>query len=67
MEHYHSRSNVESTISMIKAKFGDSIRSKSDIAQVNETLCKILGHNLCVLIQAIHELGIEPSFQCITL
>jgi hypothetical protein len=25
-------------------------------------LCKVLCHNLCVLIQAIHELGIEPKF-----
>ena len=26
------------------------------------SLCKVLCHNLCVLIQAIHELGIEPTF-----
>jgi len=62
MEHYHKRSNVESVFSMIKAKFGDSIRSKSDNGQVNEVLCKVLNHNICVLIQSIHELGIEPSF-----
>ena len=29
---------------------------------VNETLCKILCHNLVVLIHEIHELGIEPVF-----
>jgi hypothetical protein len=27
---------------------------------VNEVLCKILCHNLCVLIQEQHELGIAP-------
>ena len=51
-----------STFSMIKGKFGDAVRSKSEIGQLNEVLCKVLCHNLCVLIQAIHELGIEPIF-----
>jgi hypothetical protein len=47
---------------MIKGKFGGSVRSKSPIAQVNEVLCKILCHNICVLIQSIYELGLEPTF-----
>ena len=47
---------------MIKGKFGGSVRSKSPIAQVNEVLCKVLCHNICVLIQSIYELGIEPTF-----
>lgn len=60
---YHQRSNVETTFSMIKAKFGDSLRSKSDVGQMNEVLCKVIAHNLCVLIACIHELGLEvPSF-----
>jgi hypothetical protein len=62
LTHYHKRSNVETAFSMIKAKFGDAVRSKSDIGQLNEVLCKVLCHNLCVIIQAIHELGIEPRF-----
>src|SRR5262249_42129456 len=41
--------------------FGDSVRSKSDIGELHEVLCKVLCHNLCVLIQAIHERGIEPK------
>lgn len=61
-EHYHKRSNVESTFSMIKAKFGGSLRSKTRTAQYNEALCKILCHNICVVIQSIYELGIEPNF-----
>jgi hypothetical protein len=28
----------------------------------NETMCKILCHNLVVLIHEMHELGIEPVF-----
>jgi hypothetical protein len=62
LSHYHKRSNVESTFSMIKAKFRDHVRSKTDVAMRNEALCKILCHNLCVLIQEIHELGIEATF-----
>ena len=62
MDHYHKRSNIESTNSMVKRKFGDHLRSRTDDAMVNECLCKLLCHNLCVLIQEQHELGIEPIF-----
>jgi transposase len=62
MEHYHKRSSIESVFSTIKAKFGNSVRSKSEMGQVNEVLCKVLCHNICVLIRAMHELGIEPIF-----
>jgi transposase len=62
LAHYHKRSNVETTFSMIKAKFGGSVRAKSPTAQVNEVLCKVLCHNICVLIQSIYELGLEPTF-----
>jgi transposase len=62
LTHYHKRSNVETTFSMIKGKFGDALRSKTDTAMVNEALCKILCHNLCCLIQSAYELGIEPVF-----
>lgn len=34
MEHYHARSNVESTFFMMKAKFTDLIRSKDETAQI---------------------------------
>jgi transposase len=60
LAHYHKRSNVESTVMMIKTKFGDSLRSKSDVAAKNEVLAKVLCHNLCCLIHAMYELGIEP-------
>ncbi len=62
LQHYHKRSNVESTFSMIKAKFRDHVRSKTDVAMQNEVLCKILCHNICCVIQAMYELGIEPTF-----
>jgi transposase len=62
MQHYHKRSNAETVYSMIKMKFGGAVRSKTPIAQVNEVLCKIICHNICVLIQSIYELGLEPTF-----
>jgi transposase len=62
LAHYHHRSSVESAFSMVEAKFGGSIRSKSDTGQVNEALCKILCHNICVLINATQALGVEASF-----
>ena len=62
LAHYHKRSNVETAFAMIKGKFGDAVRSKTETAQVNELLCKVLCHNLCVLVGAIYELGIEPTF-----
>lgn len=62
LQRYHKRSNVESTFSMMKRKFGDAVRSKTDAAMVNEVLCKLLAHNLCCLIQEEHELDIESVF-----
>jgi Transposase len=62
LKRYHLRSNVETTFHMLKSKFGDGVRSKCDVAMKNEVLCKILGHNLCCLIQALYELGIDPVF-----
>lgn len=62
--HYHQRSNVESTFMMIKTKFRDHVRSKTDTAMRNEVLCKILCHNICCVISAICELGIDHDAFC---
>lgn len=62
LAHYHKRSNSETTFSMIKAKFGERLRCKSETAKFNEALCKVLCHNICVVIQSMYELGIDPSF-----
>ena len=51
------RSNVETAFSMIKGKVGDAVRSKSDIGPLNEVLCKVLCHNLCVMKQ------LPPKFE----
>jgi hypothetical protein len=38
------------------------VRSKTEVAQTNEVLCKLLCHNLCCLVHALYELGIEATF-----
>lgn len=62
LEHYHSRSNTETVMHMIKSKFSGIIRSKVDTACINEILLKVLCHNICVLISEMFELGIKPEF-----
>lgn len=62
LTHYHKRSNVETVFHMIKSKFGEKLRCKTETAQINEALCKVLCHNLCVVIQSMYELGVDPSF-----
>jgi hypothetical protein len=47
---------------MVKARFRDDVRSKSDMAMRNEVYCKFLCHNICCLIMAQCELGIEAEF-----
>ena len=62
LAHYHKRSNVETTFSMIKAKFGDHLMSKTDAAMVNEALAKVVCHNLCCLVQSAYELKVAATF-----
>ena len=40
LQHYHKRSNVETTFHMIKSKFGQRLRSRTLTAEVNEALCR---------------------------
>jgi hypothetical protein len=47
---------------MIKSKFGERLRSKTETAQINEALTKVLAHNLCVIVQSMYELGVTPEF-----
>ena len=48
--------------SAVKRKFGDSVRSKTPTAMVNEVLAKLVCNNLCCVILSQCELGIEPVF-----
>jgi transposase len=62
---YHRRSNVEAVFSALKRKFGENIRSKNPVAQVNEVLCKLVAYNLTVVVHEMFENGIAPSFQSV--
>jgi hypothetical protein len=58
MNHYYKRRRVESAFSAIKRKFGDNVRD----SMWNEVLRKLVCHNLCCVIKAQIELGIEATF-----
>jgi transposase len=62
LQHYHSRSNVESLFSAVKRKFGDWVRCRNEAGMVNEVLCKFLCNNLCCVILSQIELGIDAEF-----
>jgi transposase len=62
MKHYRKRSNLETAFHMLKSKFKNNVRSKDKAAQQNEVLLKILCHNICVVIQEMHELGVSTDF-----
>ncbi len=59
---YHLRSNVESAFSAIKRKFGEHVRSRATVAQVNEILAKLICYNLTVVVHEMFENGIAPAF-----
>lgn len=60
--HYHKRSNIEATFSMIKGKYGGFVRSKTSVAQENEILCKVICHNISVLISSVFELNLDLKY-----
>jgi len=63
LRHYHKRSNVETVMQMVKAKFQERLLMRTPTAQFNEILLKFLCHNLSCLAMSIHTLGIEPKFE----
>ena len=61
LKRYHKRSNIESTFSMVKRKFGNNLKTKTLTGNTNEILCKAICHNIVVLIHEMNELGINPA------
>lgn len=59
---YNRRSNVESTNSAKKRKFGSHVRSKNDTAKENESTFQWLGYNFSVLSRAYYWFDVEPHF-----
>jgi transposase len=62
MQHYHQRSNAESTFSMLKRKFQGKLMLKNEIGQTNEALAKVLCHNITVLIHEAFEGNAKIQF-----
>ncbi|MDP9194671.1 MAG: transposase [Acidobacteriota bacterium] len=58
LPHYHRRSNAESTFSIIKRVFGETLRSKNTEAQTNELLLMVIAHNIVCVIHSIFELNV---------
>jgi transposase len=58
--HYHRRSNVESTFSALKRKFGECTRSKNYRSMKNEVLAKVICHNITTVIGTAFEIGVAP-------
>ena len=61
LRHYHRRSNVESTFSMLKRCISDTIRSKNPVARINEALLMVICHNIRCLIHEAFEMGFTPG------
>jgi transposase len=59
---YHVRSNVEAVFSALKRKFGENVRSRKPVSQVNEILAKMICYNLSVVVHEVFESGISPTF-----
>ena len=64
IQHPYKRSKSETAYSMVKVATQGAPELPSDTKRLNEALCKVLAHDVRVLVQAIHELGIEPGLAC---
>jgi transposase len=67
LPYYHKRSNAESTFSAMKRVLGDTLRSKTLDAQLNELLLKVIAYNITCTVHSIFELGVTlPGFSACT-
>ncbi len=62
-EHYHCRSNVETTFAMVKVRLGEFLKCKNFESQRNELVMKFICHNICTLIQEIYENKVHIDFR----
>jgi transposase len=63
MMYYHKRSNVETTFSMIKLRFGEFLKCRNFVAQRNELVMKLICHNICCLVEEMFERNIKVNFK----
>lgn len=57
-KHYHLRSNIESSFSAIKRKFGAKLFTRNLTSQTNELYLKCICYNITVLIKCLFELNL---------
>ena len=57
MDSYRKRSNVETTLSMIKARFGEPLEKQNPNGSTQRSSLQVLAHNRCCLVRCIYELG----------
>lgn len=50
------------TLHKNKKKIGERLKSKTEQAQINELLCKVLCHNLTCVVHAIYEFDIDVDY-----
>jgi len=62
LTYYHRRSNIESALWIIKASLATRLGPRVITGEVIEAPAKVLCHNLCCLIHAMHALGVELNF-----
>jgi hypothetical protein len=43
----------------VRGRFGAA--KNADVSMKNEVVCRVLCHNVCCLISAMHELGVQPQ------
>jgi len=60
--HYGDRAQVESAFGAMKQTLGETLLSHKFDSQTNELLCKAIAHNIRMLIHAMVECGVLPSF-----
>ena len=60
--HYRHRNNIKTAAHIMKSKFGDSLRSKNYLAQINETLAKVLSHNIVENYKLAVMMGLDINF-----
>jgi transposase len=61
-EKYHRRSNVESTYSAKKRKFGNRVRGRSPTSQRLEESVSWVGYNMSLVPRARYEFGVDIPF-----
>ncbi|HJJ38525.1 MAG TPA: transposase [Methanocorpusculum sp.] len=61
--HYHKRSNVETTFGAIKAKYQEKLKSKNEVAQMNELYCKMIAYNISVVIRMAFTQDVNVAFK----